>query len=229
MGKIEINTLNKISYGMYLISSRMGERFNGQIANVVFQVTLEPIEIAISINKKNLTHEFVQNSKAFSVSILSKDTPMRFIGDFGFRSGRDVDKFMGVNYKIGQTGVPIVLDNCIGYLEAEVVDQIDAGTHTIFIGKVVAAEILKDEEPMTYDYYHRVKGGKTPETAPTYRGKEAKGKMDRYVCTICGYVYDPEVGDPDSGIGPGTPFEDLPDDWVCPVCGASKDQFRKEE
>ncbi|HDN85414.1 MAG TPA: rubredoxin [Candidatus Aerophobetes bacterium] len=85
---------------------------------------------------------------------------------------------------------------------------------------------------MTYAYYHEVKRGTSPSSAPTYikeEKKKEKGKMIKYKCTVCGYIYDPEKGDPDSGIKPGTPFEELPDDWVCPVCGASKDAFEKED
>lgn len=220
-------TLYKVSYGMYVISSKMNEKINGQIANTVFQVTSEPPAIAVSINKQNLTHEYIQESKVFTVSILSKETPMEFIGRFGFKSGRELDKFKDVNYKAGATGAPLVLENTVGYLEAEVIESLDAGTHTVFIGKVVDAEIIKDGEPMTYAYYHEVKRGTAPKTAPTYIKEE--GKMEKYECTVCRYVYDPEKGDPDSGIKPGTLFEELPDDWVCPVCGAGKDKFRKEE
>lgn len=85
---------------------------------------------------------------------------------------------------------------------------------------------------MTYAYYHEIKGGKAPKTAPTYNkgaNKKETKKMKKYVCTVCGYVYEPEKGDPDSGIKPGTPFEQLPDDWVCPVCGADKSAFELAE
>lgn len=233
-------TLHKISYGLYVISSKKGDRFNGQIANTVFQITSEPPTIAVSINKQNLTHEFIQDSKVFTVSILSKETPMKFIGHFGFKSGRDIDKYKDINYKIGVTGGPIVLENSVGYLEAKVINSMDVGTHTVFIGKVVDAEIIKDEEPMTYAYYHEVKRGTAPKTAPTYipaqltaGGKEESqkevSKMEKYKCVVCGYIYDPEKGDPDSGIKPGTSFKELPNDWVCPVCGVGKDQFEKEE
>jgi flavin reductase (DIM6/NTAB) family NADH-FMN oxidoreductase RutF/rubredoxin len=223
--------LFKIGYGLYVVSSTDGKRFNGQIANALAQVTAEPIEVAVSINKQNLTHEFIIKSRVFAVSVLSIDTPLSFIGRFGFRSGREFDKFEGAAYKTGATGVPVVLDNAVAYFEVEVFDELDLGTHTVFVGKVVEAELLNDGEPMTYAYYHAVKGGKTPKTAATYieekKTVEVKG-MDRYVCTVCGYVYDPAVGDPDGGIEPGTAFEDLPEDWVCPVCGASKDEFKEE-
>ncbi|OQX53802.1 MAG: High molecular weight rubredoxin [Candidatus Cloacimonas sp. 4484_209] len=228
------NVLHKISYGLYIVSSKSEGRSNGQIANTVFQISSDPPVIAISINKQNLTHEFIDSSKVFTVSILSEETPMQFIGRFGFKSGRDIDKFDGINYRTGKTGAPIVTDYTVGYIEAEVIKIIDAETHTIFLGKIIEAEILNTANPMTYDYYHKVKKGKAPKTAPTYIGDEKEetkggGKMSKYVCKVCGYIYDPEKGDPDSGIKPGTPFEEIPDDWVCPVCGAGKSDFEKEE
>lgn len=161
-------TLHKISYGMYIVSSKKGDKLNGQIANTVFQVTSEPPAIAVSINKINLTHEYIKDSMVFAVSILSKDTPMKFIGNFGFRSGRDIDKFKNANYKIGTTGAPVVLESTIGYLEADVIDSIDVGTHTVFIGRVVDAETIKEGELLTYEYYHELKRGLSPKTAPTY-------------------------------------------------------------
>jgi flavin reductase (DIM6/NTAB) family NADH-FMN oxidoreductase RutF/rubredoxin len=223
----------KLSYGLYIVSSRSGERINGQIANSVFQVSSEPATIAISLNKKNLTHDYVRESRVFSVSVLSKEAPMTFIGRFGFKGGRDVNKFEGIGYRIGASGAPIVTDFSVAYVEAEVVGETDCGTHTVFIGKVVDCGVLTEEEPMTYAFYHEVKGGKSPKSAPTYIQDEPKAsppaKARRYVCSLCGYVYDPEKGDPDSGIAPGTPFENIPDGWVCPVCGAERDKFEPEK
>jgi flavin reductase (DIM6/NTAB) family NADH-FMN oxidoreductase RutF/rubredoxin len=227
-------TLHKVSYGLYVICSKNGEKFNGQIANALFQVTSEPPSIAISINKQNLTHEYIKKSKFFTVSILSESTPMNFIGNFGFKSGRDIDKLKNVNYKLGKEKIPIVTDNAIACIEAKVIDKIDVGTHTIFIGNVIDAEIFLEDKPMTYDYYHKVKGGFSPKTAPTYSVmidkvfKKEEEKMNKFVCKICGYVYDPQKGDLENGIQPGTKFEDLPNDWVCPVCGARKEDFEKE-
>jgi len=225
--------LHKISYGLYIVCSKKANKYNGQIANSVFQVTSEPPTIAVSINKKNLTHEYIENSKVFTMSILQEKAPMRFIGTFGYKSGRDIDKFLDIKYKIGKTGVPIVLDNSIAFIEAELINQISIGTHTVFIGKIIDADVLNDDKCMTYEYYHVIKGGKSPKNAPTYikdekMEKKEEKKMDKYVCTVCGYVYDPEKGDPDGGIEPGTKFEDIPDDWVCPVCGAGKKDFDKE-
>lgn len=220
----------KLSYGLYVVSSKKDDQINGQIANTAFQVTAEPPTVAVSINKQNLTYEYIQASRKFTVSVISKSTPMPFIGLFGFKCGRDINKFETVNFKLGETGVPIVLDNTIAYIEAEVINQMDCGSHTIFVGQVRDCNVLKaNEEPMTYAYYQEVKRGKAPKTAPTYQEAPKKAeKMDKYTCTVCGYIYDPEKGDPESGVKPGTKFEDLPADWTCPVCGADKSKFEKE-
>ena len=220
----------KLSYGLYVVSSMKDGKFNGQIANTAFQVTSEPPTVAVSINKQNLTHEYIQASRKFAVSVISKSAPMPFIGLFGFKCGRDINKFENTNIKLGETGVPVVLDNAIAYIEAEVINQMDCGSHTIFVGQVRDCNVLKEnEEPMTYAYYQEVKRGKAPKTAPTYQEAPKKvAKMDRYTCSVCGYTYDPEKGDPDSGVKPGTSFEDLPADWTCPVCGADKSKFEKE-
>lgn len=221
--------LYKISYGLYVVSSlnEQGE-YNGQIANTVFQITSEPVRIAVSLNKENLTHEFVKKSGLFSVSVLAQDTPLKFIGKFGFKSGREIDKFKETTFKKGTLGAPIVLDNAIAYLETRVVGSLDAGTHTIFVGEVVDADVILEKPPMTYDFYHKVKRGTAPRTAPTYVEEPVKPenkKTKKYRCEICGYIYDPEVGDASQDIKAGRTFEELPDDWTCPVCGADKSRF----
>ncbi len=225
--------LFKIGYGVYIVGSRSGEKINAQIANTVFQITSEPPTLAVSINKKNLTHEYIQDSRVFAATVLLEDTPLSFIGSFGFKSGKDINKFEGINYKTGTNGAPIVLDHAAAYIEAKVIQSMDVGTHTIFIGQVTDAAVLTDKTPMSYSYYHEVKRGTTPKTAPSYVEikKEAPAPPEpapvKYKCGVCGYIYDPVQGDPDSGIKPGTPFESIPDDWVCPVCGADKSQFQK--
>lgn len=234
---MDLKTLHKISYGLYVICSKNDDTYNGQIANAVFQITANPPIVAISINKDNFTHELIMKSKVCSISILSEETSMKFIGTFGFKSGKDIDKLKDVEYIIGKTETPIIKDYTIGAVELEVKDSIDVGTHTLFIGEVVNAELFNDDPPMTYEYYHIIKGGYSPKTAPTFykemdkqsKSEKEEKKMDKYVCDVCGYVYDPSVGDPDNDIAPGTAFEDIPDDWVCPVCGAPKSEFSKEE
>ena len=165
---MNLKALHAISYGLYVIGSKKGERLNGQTANTAIQVSSEPPTISVCINKGNLTHEFIKDSGVFTVSILSQDTPLSFVGKFGFKSGRDTDKLDGVNYKTGETQAPIVLDYALAYLEARVIKDVDVGTHTIFVGQLVEADVLKEGEPMTYAYYHQVKRGTTPKTAPSY-------------------------------------------------------------
>jgi flavin reductase (DIM6/NTAB) family NADH-FMN oxidoreductase RutF/rubredoxin len=224
----------KLSYGLYVITSGERGKFNGQIANTVFQVTSEPPTVAVSINKANYTHELIRSSRRFAVSVLTDATPMTIIGRFGFKCGRDMDKLEGIQIRTGKTGIPIVTSHAVAFIETEVIAELDCGTHTIFLGKVVECDILDAAaEPMTYAYYHKVKGGKSPKNAPTYQAEappQSSGpaeKAIRYTCRVCGYVYDPQKGDPEGRIKQGTPFEELPEGWVCPVCGAAKDKFEK--
>lgn len=227
---MDLQALRNIGYGVYIVCSRKGDKLNGQVVNTLFQVTSDPPTVGISINKKNLTHEFIQDSRVFTASVLSQETPLPFIGQFGFKSGRDTDKLVGVSYKMGVTGAPIVQDNAVSYFEAKIIQELSVGTHTIFIGEVVNAEIVSDKKCMTYEYYHQVKKGTTPRNAPTFVPPQAKidrPKASRYRCQVCRYIYDPEKGDPKADIAPGTPFESLPDGWSCPVCGVSKSEFDK--
>ncbi|GAH71497.1 unnamed protein product, partial [marine sediment metagenome] len=205
---LDLESLFKLSYGMCIVSSKKGNRFNGCIVNTVFQLTPEPPMIAVSVNKQNLTHEYIADSKVFTVSILAEGTPLEFIGRFGFRTGRDIDKFQEVNYKVGVTGGLIVLDNTVGFIEVEVTESIDIETHTLFIGKITACQVIDEgKTPMTYAYYRDVKHGRTPRTAATYIEKKPKEKsvqgaknMKKYKCLMCGYIYDPDVGDPDNDV-----------------------------
>jgi len=157
-----------LSYGLYIVTSLDGDRLNGQIVNTVIQVTSDPARVAVILNNQNLTHEFISKSGLFGVSVLDESAPMTFMGLFGFRSGRDVDKLSQVEFKTGVTGCPLVLEHALSVLEAKVINQIDLGTHTIFIGDTVNAEVLKEGRPLTYRYYQEFLKGKAPATAPTY-------------------------------------------------------------
>ena len=228
---LDPRSLWSISYGIYVVTSAYDGKANGQVANTVTQVAAEPPRVLVAINKENHTHGLIEKSGVFAVSVLLEDVPMQFIGRFGFKTGREFDKLSGVEYEEGSTGCPCVTENAISLFEAKVFATVDAGTHTVFVGDVVSGKVLKaDGKPLTYAQYHENKG-KAPKNAPTYRAPEKKGEpgMKRYVCDICGYIYDPAEGDSESGVAPGTAFEDLPDDWVCPVCGAEKDEFSPED
>lgn len=233
---MNIEAYFKITYGLYVVSSVLDDKLNGYISNTVFQVTAEPARFAIACSKNNYTAGMIQKSNIFTVSALQKETRADIIGTFGYRSGKDTDKFSKFNYRKGKTGAPVLLDDTLAWFECEVIQTIDAGSHLLFIGNVVDGDLLNGEgDPLTYAYYREVKKGKAPKNAPTYIDPEKlKQKIpaevgDKYYCTACGYVYDPALGDPDRGIAPGTRFEDLPDDWVCPVCGTEKIDFAKKE
>jgi len=235
---MDLNTFYKIPCGMYIVSTAHEGKLNGQIANALVQVTASPPQIAVSLNKQNLTCQMCQKSGTFSVTVLEKDTPMTFIGRWGFKSGRDLDKFVGVGYRMGRNGSPVVLDHAVAVFEARVTATLDAGTHLVLVGEVSEAEVLRDEEPMDYVYYRTVKKGLTSKAAASYQAKPTPPSTPatavsvpplvapaRYRCNACGYIYDPSVGDPDAGIKPGTAFEALPAGWKCPVCGAGRDRF----
>ena len=170
MTELDLRVFRDLSYGLYIVTSKDGDKINGQIVNTVIQVTSEPPWVAITINKKNLTHEYIMKSKVFAAMVLDNNVPMTFLGPFGFRSGRDVNKFDGVDYKIGNTGSPIVTEHTLSMIEAEVINNIHLGTHTIFIGNVLNSEVLKKGTPLTYRFYYEHLKGKTPPNAPSFTG-----------------------------------------------------------
>lgn len=147
--------LYRISYGLFIITAQADGRDNGQCANTCFQVTSEPAKIAIGINKQNFTHELIQKSGKFGVSVLSQ-TGHDYARGFGYRSGRDVNKFEGVAVHRGESGV-LLLDDVLVTMEATVTGQLDAGTHTLFLGDVTAGEILQEGDPMTYAFFRASK------------------------------------------------------------------------
>lgn len=201
--------LRDLSYGVYVISSKKEDKDVGCIANSVMQITSSPVTIAVSINKDNYTHTAIQDQKEFVVSILPENVDSKIIGTFGFQTSREIEKFEEMDYEIKED-YPI-LRCAIGYIKCKLIKEVDVGTHTIFIGEVVSCDKRNDEVPMTYAYYHQVKKGKSPKNAPTYIEEKKETGKKQYVCTICGYVHE----------------GDLPDDFVCPICGVSKEMFKE--
>lgn len=179
MTELDFRVFRDLSYGLYIVTSKDSDKMNGQIVNTVIQVTSDPPRVAVIINKKNLTHDFIMRSKVFAAMVLDEKVPMVFLGPFGFRSGRDINKFEKANYRIGTTGSPIVTENTLSMIEAEVIDNIDLGTHTIFLGDVVNSEVLNKGIPLTYKHYHEHLKGKTPPNAPSFT-KEASAKKTTY-------------------------------------------------
>lgn len=223
---IDYEALFKVSYGLYIVCSGSEEYGNGFISNTVFQVSSQPPKFAACCNKENHTAGVIRSTGSFSVSVLQEDTGAGIIGTFGYKSGRETNKMDGMELKYGETGVPIVMNETIAYLECRVLETLDVGTHLMFIGELVFAEVLDDSpEPLTYSHYRKVKKGVAPKNAPTYVDKSvteqqsAGGESARYECAACGYIYD-EAKE-------GRKFDDLPEDWICPVCGSEKEDFFK--
>ena len=185
-------TLFKLTYGLFVLSARDGMKDNGCIINTVMQVTDTPLQIAVAINKNNYTLEMIEKSGVFNVSVLSEDVPLSVFERFGFKSGREENKFSDFEYKQRSCNDVYYITNYTNaYISAKVVNMIDCGTHMMIIGEVTQALTLSDKPSVTYDYYF-----KNIKPKP-----EAKKKG--YVCKICGYVYE---GDP------------LPEDFICPWC-----------
>lgn len=154
-----------ISYGLYVVTTLYKGRKTGCVANSVMQITATPPTLAVSLNHDNYTNPCIKESGYFAVSILSEASDPKLIGKFGFRSGKDTDKFEGVDFETAGN-MPVLSDSC-GYLVCKVIDKMEAETHTVFLGEIIDAE-LKDGKPMTYAYYHEVVKGKSPKNAPTY-------------------------------------------------------------
>ena len=169
MDKNFIDGLNCITYGLYIVTSCFEGKDSGMIVNTVFQVSAEPPKVAISVNKECLTHEIIQKSHVFAAMPLEQKTDLPFIGRFGFRTGRNFDKFAGLSITRGKLGAPIVQEHTLSFVEVKVEKEVDVGTHTLFIGKVQDALcMLPTAEPLTYEYYHKVIKGKAPKGATHY-------------------------------------------------------------
>lgn len=167
--------LQRLTYGMYIVSARDGDRINGQLSNTVFQVASEPPLISVCINRKNITHGMIERSGRFSVSVLDITASFTLISLFGFRHGGQVDKFAGTKYQSTPSGLPIVTVSTNAFIEAKVTGSVEAATHTVFLGEVIDMGILSKGQPMTYDHYRTVLKGLTPKDAPTYSPAGGKG------------------------------------------------------
>ena len=210
---MDTKALWNLSYGVYVVSTidvDHNNRPTGCIANSAMQVTYDTI--AVSINHENYTNQCIKKSKKFAISILGEKIQDNIIPVFGFQSGRDVDKFNGVNVK-NVNGLEVISDST-GYIVCDVDDILETETHTVFLGKITDCGLLKNEPVMTYEYYHKIKNGKSPKTAPTYIEETVSEEGQVYRCTICGYIY---KGD----------LTKEPDDYLCPVCKQPKSVFVK--
>ena len=208
-----------ISYGMYLVTTIDENNKNtGCIINTLTQITsVNPI-ISISLNKNNYTNSAIKINKLFAISILSVDTPKELIATFGYYSSRDIDKFKNINYEINNN-IPIIKEKTCGYIIAETINIVDCDTHDVIIAKVLNTNKTFNLEPMTYKYYQEILKGTSPKNAPTYIEEVSTTPSNKYKCSLCGHIYD----DSKEKIK----FSELPEDWVCPLCGAPKSMFNK--
>lgn len=206
MNKEKKEAMTQLSYGLYVLTAREGEKDNGCIVNVVQQVTDGPLQVIVTVNKKNYTHDMIVNSGQLNVSMLTEETPMKVFEHFGFQSGREVDKFaQSEEVRRSGNGLLYIPKYTNGYLSGEVKQMVDLGTHTMFIAEVTESEKLSNEASLTYSYYQQnIKPKRTS-------GGERK---TQWVCQVCGYVYE---------------GEEMPEDFECPWCKHGKSDFVKNK
>ncbi len=214
---METKILRNISYGVYIVSSNDKGIDAGCIINTLTQITSEGPLISISLNKENYTNEVIKKAQKFAVAIINEEINPNIISTFGFTSSKEIDKFKDYSYEIVDN-IKIINEGTCGYLLCEVVNIVDVKTHDVIIARVIDTKKYNDKKEMTYRYYHEVIKGRAPQKAPTYEPntneeKNSSGKY-KYVCDLCGYTIETD--------------EELPDDYVCPLCGASRSHFIKE-
>ena len=217
---------HSLSYGMYVIGARCDGRDYGCVANTFAQVTSSPLQVSLALNKENATTAAVRQAGRFTASCLSEQADMQLIGTFGFHTSTELDKFAQHASARDEAGMPYVAEQCCAWFSARVVSELDLGTHVLFVGEVQeCAKVADAAAPMTYAFYHQVKGGKTPPKASSYLGEEqpaaapaesngAEQPKVAWRCTICGHM---------------EYVDELPDDFVCPVCGVGKEFFERVE
>lgn len=199
----------KLSYGVFFLGSECDGKSNVCVVNTVAQVTQEPLKLSVTILKSNLTHDYILKSQKFSVGVMGENVSFDLINHYGGKSGRDIDKLSGQDFSIDYLGNPLVSSGCIATYCCKVVQTIDLDTHTLFIADLVDASNLSNDEPLTYNNYRLIRSGNKKPSANV----EAK---PIYQCNICHYIYDGDI-----------PFEELPDDYICPICKRPKTAFEK--
>ena len=198
---MDSQVMNNLSYGLFVLTAKDGDKDNGCIINTAAQVTTTPNRIIVTVNKDNLTHDMIVDTGEFNVSILDESASFDTFKQFGFQSGRDVDKFLEVSFARAQNGIVYLTKQCNGYISGKVVESKDLGTHTMFIAEVTDGGVLSDKPSVTYAFYH---ANIKPSAKPV---QEKQG----FVCTVCGYIYE---------------GSELPADFVCPLCKHGAEDFK---
>ena len=229
---IDTKAFRSLSYGLYIISTKCDEMLAGCVVNTFQQVTSKPARVSVAVNKENFTAGAIMKAGRFEATVLAESASMELIGRFGFRTSTEIDKFAETAHAFDEAGIPYVTEGAVAHFGARVIETVDVGTHYLIVGEVEQAEVLSSEPPMTYAYYHKVKGGKTPPKASSYEANETEAPAEaaaaapepeaaepaavRYGwrCMICGYVVE---------------MDELPDDFTCPMCGMGRDMFERIE
>ncbi|MGI6591151.1 MAG: flavin reductase family protein [Eggerthellaceae bacterium] len=170
---IDRTAFRSLSYGLYIVTAKSESTRAGCVVNTFAQVTSQPAQVGVAINKENVTAQVIEEAGVFEVSVLAQDAPMVLIGRFGFRSSADYDKFAETETAVDERGIPYVTEHTVAHFLVEVAQTLDLGSHRYFVGQVVDASVLDQAEPLTYSYYQKVKGGKTPPKASGYEGPSA--------------------------------------------------------
>ncbi len=200
------NAMYALSYGLFILTARQGEKDNGCIVNTVGQVTITPNRMTVAVDKSNLTHDMILETGEFTVSILSEEAGFDLFRRFGFQSGRKGDKFAGFSgAQRGENGILYVTEGCNAWISGRVVSSMDLGTHTLFLADVTDGDMLSKVPSVTYAYYHA-------HIKPKPQAPAEKSRKKRWVCKVCGYIYEGEV---------------LPEDFICPVCKHPASDFEE--
>lgn len=163
-------SLYSLSYGVYIITSKYENEFSGCVVNTVCQITAEENpKLTVAVNKENYTTEIMKKAKKVNISVLAQDTDFLLIGKFGFRTGKDYNKLEDTMYITGENGIPIITESTVSYIECDIIQEIDCGTHILFVLEAKDANVLSSKPSLTYEYYHKVLKGKTPPKASTYQ------------------------------------------------------------
>lgn len=195
--------LLKLTYGLYILTAKDGEKDNGCVVNTVGQVTYNPNKIQVAVNKNNLTHDMILNTGEFNVSVLTENSKFETYKHWGFQSGRDCDKTENIEFSRSENGLIYLTEECNAFISAKVCSSVDLGSHTLFIADVTEMLVLNDDNSASYDYYHK-------NIKPAPESNVKKG----FICTVCGYIYE---GD------------SLPDDFICPWCKHPASDFEPTE
>lgn len=219
------SAMHTFSYGIYIVSAKSDDGVGACIVNTGVQVTGDPLQVTVAINKQNHTTQIMQKAGHFALSVVTTEADMDFIGRFGFKSSADIDKFEDIETKVSDLGDPYTTLNTCAMVSCTIENTLDLGSHLLFIGRASDAQRLSDAEPLTYAYYHSVLKGKTPPKASSYIASEENtadktddqtggDKKYKFRCTVCGYEL--EIDEPE-----------LPADFVCPICGVGPESFER--